>query len=282
MTRPLALLSVVALAAATAASAQPSRTLTDDPWCERGGYVDAGRVRVCEVRETLTTADRLDLDGQPNGAVQVTRWDRPDVLVRAVVVGYARDDAAAREVLAGVRVRVDGGRVRAVPPSGGWYRDGRYASVSFDVFVPRETGLDIRTQNGAVRVDGVRGDVRINALNGAVALAGVGGDVRVETVNGSVSVALGEGPWAGAGLDVRTVNGGVALALPAGFSGDLSAETRVGRIALSGLDVTQLDRDATRQRGRWMGDRLTARLGAGGPPVRVATTNGGVAIRGVR
>lgn len=275
----LALLtSVAACAVATAASAQPSRTLPDDPWCEQGGYADNGRVRVCEVRETLTAAGRLDLDGQPNGSIHVTRWDRDDVLVRAVVVAYGRDDAAAREVLAGVRVRVDGGEIRADPPPGGWTRDGRFASVSFDVFAPRDTDLDVQTMNGAVQIDGIRGDVQVQSLNGAVALAGVGGDVVVQAVNGSVSVALDDA-WSGRGLSVRTTNGAVVLALPAGFSGDLSAQTQVGRIGLSGLDrVAGLDR----QRGRWMGDRLTARLGDGGPPVTVATTNGGVSIRQAR
>ena len=263
---------------AAGASAQSSRTLTGDPWCENNGYADADRVRVCEVRETLTTADQLDLDAQPNGAVHVTRWDRPDVLVRAVVAAYARDDAEARAVLAGVRIQVDGGRVRAEPPPGGWGQGERYATVSFDVFAPRDTDLAVKTMNGAVRVDGVQGDIRVQALNGAVTLAGVGGDVQVRAVNGAVSAALGP-TWDGRGLDVQTTNGAIVLALPAGFSGDLSAQTQVGRIGLSGLDdVAGLDR----QQGRWVGDRLTARLGDGGPPVTVATTNGGISIRQAR
>ena len=275
MTRRLLPLALLGAALLTAASAQPSRTLPDDPWCQSAGYTDADRVRACEVRETLTAAARLDLDGQPNGSVHVTRWDRDDVLVRAVVVAYAPDEAAAREVLGGVRVRVDGGDVRAQAPVGGWYLDGRFASVSFDVFAPRDTDVVVQTTNGAVRVDGIRGDVEVRSLNGAVALAGVGGGVRVRAVNGAVRVDLDE-RWDGRGLDVETTNGAVVLGLAPEFSGELSARTRVGRIGLSGLDnVAHLDR----QRGRWMGDRVTARLGTGGPRVTVATTNGGISIR---
>lgn len=276
MTRLLALLALTSLAAQAQTTAQ--RTLDGDPWCARdlGGRHAERPARACEVREALLPATALDLDATPDGSVTVRRWDRPDVLVRARVLASAPSADDARRSVRGTRLQVDRGTVRARAPGRG---DGaRWTTVSFEVFAPRRTRLTVRTLNGAIQIHGIEGEIRARAVNGAVALAGVGGDVRVETVNGPVSVALEDGPWSGAGLAVQTTNGSVSLSLPGGFSGDLSARTQVGRIALAGLDVARLDR----QQGRWAGDRVTARLGRGGPPVRVATTNGSVSIRGVR
>ena len=272
MTRLLALALVLT---PLAAGAQPSRTLPDDPWCERADNRTGGTVRACEVRETVVQADALDLSAEPNGSVSVTRWDRADVLVRAVVAGYASDREAAERLVDQTRVRIDGGRVRTEPPPGGWTGERRWATVSLQVFAPRATPLAARTTNGSVEVAGIEGDVQVATVNGSVRLVDVGGDVRARTVNGSVAVALSGPAWAGRGLDAQTTNGSVALTVPRGFSADLSAQTQMGRIATSGLAVA----DADRQRGRWMGDQIRTRLGRGGPPVRLATVNGGVSIR---
>ena len=271
MTRLLALaLAVLPLAALS----QPSRVLPEDPWCEQVADRTAGTVRACEVREAVIRAAALDVSAEPNGSVAVTRWDRDDVLVRAVVVGYARDRASAERLVDQTRVRIDGGRVRTEPPPGGWSDDGRLATVSLQVFAPRATGVTARTTNGSVEVTGIEGTLRVAAVNGSVRLVDVNGDVRARTVNGSVAVALSGPAWAGRGLDAETTNGSVALTVPRGFSADLSAQTQMGRIATGGLVA-----DADRQRGRGMGDRVAARLGDGGPPVRLTTVRGGVSVQ---
>ena len=258
-------------------SGTASRTLDADPWCtrDRGGDYGAGRrAQACEVREVLLSAAALDLDGTPNGSVTVKRWDRPDVLVRARVRAYARTEADARQSVRATRLQAERGTVRAVLPRAGRPDGSPWTTVSYEVFAPRRTSLAVRTQNGAISVHGLDGGVRLRALNGAIALADVGGDVQAETVNGAVSVSLSDG-WSGDGIRVQTVNGAVSLSLSQGVSADLEAQTRVGRIALAGLDVTGLDRE----RGRYMGDRVEARLGRGGAPVQLATTNGSISIR---
>jgi hypothetical protein len=101
-----------------------------------------------------------------------------------------------------------------------------------------------------------------------VRLTGLAGDVRGGTNNGGIDVDLDGAVWRGEGLDVHTQNGGVKLAIPADYSARLETGTVNGSLRID-FPVTvqgRLDRD------------VDTTLGAGGPPIRVRTTNGGVKI----
>lgn len=263
---------VLVLLAVTAVQAQPSRTLDQDPWC--ASQRSAEPTHSCQVREFVIQQDDLDLDASPNGSVSVKRWERDDVLVRARVESQARTRRRAQEMQDEIRVEVDGGDIRATRDGSDWGHDGEWSSVSYEVFAPRRTDLQIRTLNGAALVHGIEGDVDVQSLNGAIALSQMAGDVRARSVNGSVSVDLSGRAWAGRGVEATTTNGSVSLKVPRDFSARLRARTQVGRIALSGLDVVQHDR----RRGQWMGDQIETQIGRGGASVELTTVNGSVRI----
>ena len=273
---PLAL----SLTLAACASAQPgvgTRTLTDDDWCaearRHSGYGD-GREVACEVREVLLPAGRLGVSGT-NGGIAVRQWDRPDVLVRARVVGRARSGAEAERLVDATTLDVRGRDVQARTPEGG---RGRSVSVGYEVFAPRRTDLALRTQNGGLSVEGVEGRIEARTQNGGVALRDVAGDVLARTQNGGISVDLGGSGWRGSGLDVKTTNGGIQIAVPRGYSADLEASTQTGRISTPGLSL----HDERRDRGRYVGDHVRARIGDGGPRLVAVTTNGGITVRRAR
>lgn len=261
----------VVLLASTSATAQ-QRTLPDDDWCKNSSEWGHERERACEVRETMVPASRLDINGGPNGGIKVKTWDRSDILVRSRVSAVADTEADARSFVRDTEVTVTDGRVRADIPE---TRDDGWVNVNFEVFVPRETDLELRALNGGVAVEGVEGDIEAEAMNGGITLSGVAGAVRARTMNGGVSVALAGDAWEGRGLDVETTNGGISVALPEGYSAELEARTRVGRISTDGLS---LPRESER-RGYQVGDRVEATLGRGGAPLRLRTTNGGVSIQ---
>lgn len=267
---PLRAASLAAVLLAACATAQPNRTLPDDAWCTDDSGGD--RERVCEVRETVVSARRLDIDATPNGGIRVRTWDRPDVLVRARVAAGAATDAEAARLVEATRVRVAGGQIRSASPDArtGW------VSVSYEIFAPRQTDLRLRTHNGGVEVDGVHGAVEARTVNGGVSLSDVTGEVVVRTTNGGVSVALDGDAWEGDGLDVETRNGGIALDLPRGYSARLDAETRMGHISTEGLRVPSADR------AQGTGDHVEATLGRGGRALRLATANGSITVRQVR
>ena len=257
--------AVVALALASPVLAQPSRTLSDDPWCNQGGTHAGGRERACEIRETVLTARPLTVTPSRNGGVEVQVWDRPDVLLRAVVAVWAPSATEAQQRLGAVQIETSGSiRLRS--------GDSRDVAVSFRLYVPRESDITLTTVNGGVTVSGVHGTVRIQAQNGGVSLVDVGGDVRARAQNGGLSVRLAGSRWEGRGLDVEAANGGVSLTMPADYSAALDARTQNGGVSVNGLTGVSVER------GRYAGGRVVGTLGRGGPPVRAVTANGGLSI----
>lgn len=226
------------------------------------------RATHCEVREdTIGGANPLDIDASHNGGIRIHGWDRGDVVVRSRVQASAATDADARRLVAEVRIVTAGGAIHAEGPD----TSGREENwnVSFDISVPRNAMLTLRTNNGGISIDDFRGTAKFHARNGGLSLTNVGGDLRGETINGGVSVDVGGDHWDGSGLDVETHNGGIRLNLPKGFSAELEAGTTHGSL--------NIDFPITVQ-GR-IGRHLETTLGAGGPKLRAITTNGGITIR---
>jgi DUF4097 and DUF4098 domain-containing protein YvlB len=258
------------LIAAALAVAGPAQAQTwqkgDQGWCDEewGGRRESDRF--CEVRTTTIAAvGNLDLDGRANGGITVRAWDRNEVEVRAKVWANARSGDRAEEIARDVAIQIDGGRIRADGP-----RAGRHEGwgVGYEVRVPRNTDLTLRTTNGGIGVEDVSGSIDFRATNGGVHLTGVAGDVRGHTTNGGLHVELAGDRWSGTGMDVETTNGGITLVVPEDYSAELVTGTRNG-----GIDIDF----PVMVRGR-IGRQLRTTLGEGGPTVRAVTTNGGVKI----
>ncbi len=238
------------------------RTLTCD---DRGG--DRRLRSVCEIREqALAASGRLEVDGRRNGGVSVKGWNDNRILVRARVQAQAETESEARSLASQVGIEAAGSRVRADGPQ---MRDGGHWSVSYEVFVPHRTDLDLRAHNGGISVADVQGRIEFSTVNGGISLARLAGDVRGRTVNGGLSVLLEGDRWEGAGLDAQTTNGGVSMILPDRYSARLEAGTVNGGLHID-FPVT-VQGDLTK--------RLSVQLGSGGATLRAVTTNGGVSIR---
>jgi DUF4097 and DUF4098 domain-containing protein YvlB len=230
--------------------------------CDHNGWSD--QARFCEMREqTLPSAGRMEIDGRQNGGVTVKAWDRADVLVRSQVTAQAETDADAHAAVAQVIVHAAGSQVSADGPSGkSW-------SVSYEVFVPRQTDLALTAHNGGLHIEGVRGNIQFHTQNGGVHLAQVAGLVKGHTQNGGVHVELSGARWDGQGLEVETQNGGVHVAVPPNYAAHFESKTVNGSVKSDFSDVVR-DRHQ---------HEVSADINGGGPTVRVTTTNGGVTIQ---
>jgi hypothetical protein len=260
-------LGAVAAAVLTAGLAVPATAQESRFTCDTGEW-SSRNARHCEIRNyTLPAASTvLDVDARPNGSIEVIGAPRADVEVRARVTAQAPTEAEARQIAAGVQVDASSGRITSSGPRN--LGDGRGWSVSFQVLVPMQTWLSLRSTNGAIRVSGVEGEMDFQTTNGAVTLASLAGQVKGRTTNGAVNVVLDGPTWTGPGLDVETTNGAVKLSVPDGYSARLQASTVNGR--------TRIDFPVTMQ-GRL--DRgLDVTLGSGGPTIKVTTRNGGVHV----
>jgi hypothetical protein len=235
--------------------------------CRRGNHAGE-RAQHCEERESRHSARAtVSVDAGQNGGVSVEGWSEPGIRVRARVQAWAPTESEAREIARQVRVDTEGTLTASGPEHGsrrGW-------AVSWQIFVPRRTGLELETHNGPISVENVTGRMQLQAQNGPVSLRGVGGDVRARTQNGPVNVTLSGARWDGQGLDVETTNGPVTLSLPRSYSAELETGTVNGPMDLGLEQPIPVRGNISR--------RIRTTLGSGGPRIRAVTTNGPVRLR---
>ena len=257
------LLAALSLGLAAPLSAQRSAREWESD-CD--DYGDWGE-RFCEVREyTLKGSGSLRVDANPNGGITVIGWDKNEVKVVARVSTWARTEEEAKDIATQVKVETSDTEIHTTGPN---LRNRRGWSVSYEIWAPSRTDLRLSSTNGGLEVEGIRGRLDLETTNGGISLQAVSGDVNAETTNGGINVDLAGRRWDGVGLNARTTNGGVRLYVPEGFNADLEASTTNGGMDFE-FPVTISGR---------LNKRITTKLGEGGPPIRLETTNGGVTVR---
>ena len=221
----------------------------------------------CAIKEmTIPAAGAINIDGGLNGGASVRGSDRSDIFIRAKIQTYGDTDSQAKELAGQIRIETNGGSIRAEGP----VREGRQQwAVSYEVLVPHNSDVSVKTHNGGISFADVRGRIEFEAQNGGVSLQHLAGAVHGRTLNGGLSIDLDGDRWDGEGLDVSTTNGGISLSLPANYSAQLETRTVNGGLKVD-FPVTvqgRVDRE------------LSLNLGSGGAKVRAVTTNGGVSVR---
>lgn len=225
------------------------------------------RVSHCEINEmTIPATPSLSVDGGVNGGMTVKGWQKKEVLVRARVQTSADNDAQAKALAKQVIIHTGGGRIIADGPSQAHHENW---SVSYEIFVPQNSDLNLRAHNGGIHIADVRGQIEFATTNGGVSLMRLAGAVHGNTTNGGLHVELAGDRWEGGQLDARTTNGGVSLSVPSNYSAHLETGTVNGHIDVE-FPVT-VHGEINRQ--------LSIDLGSGGAMVRAVTTNGGVSIK---
>jgi hypothetical protein len=234
------------------------------------------------------SVQRGDVDVRGREAGVVIRVSQGDVTLEdiagAAAVQLHHGDLSARNVrgdlVADGRIgdvvvaRVDGavelrgelyGRVRADGVSKGV----RLKSTHTDVEIPRLDG-DFAIADGALRVNGATGPVRVRTRSKDVDLEGIKGDVKVENRNGEIE--LEPHPQAPLGnIEVSSREGSVRLILPA------AAAFRIDAFADKGGITSDFDLP-----GEKVGEgraRLSGVVNKGGAKVNIFAEHGSVRIR---
>ncbi|WP_201984607.1 DUF4097 family beta strand repeat-containing protein [Hymenobacter rubidus] len=220
----------------------------------------------CETRDLAMSAPAgqpLTVSADPNGGITVHGWDGPNIRIRAKIQTWSDTEADAAARVKRISIATANNTLRATDPE-----KGKNWSVSYELFVPRETALALNTVNGGISLDNLKAAITFETTNGGVTLANLGGQVKGETTNGGVNITLSGSKWEGKGLDVSTTNGGIHWKLPRTYSAQLISSTNMGGIHTS-LPVTK---------SGMFHKEVTASLGQGGAPVRAVTTNGGISV----
>jgi DUF4097 and DUF4098 domain-containing protein YvlB len=151
-------------------------------------------------------------------------------------------------------------------------------------------GLDrsirARSSNGSVSITEVRGDIDVTTANAKVACKCTHGHLRARSSNGKIEVGGHEGS-----IDASTSNGVIKASLDVLSGSGVSLTTSNGRIALELPDHPDADVDIRVENGHIRNDldleqetgdtngRVRGRVGKGGTPIRLRTSNGTVSIR---
>lgn len=99
-------------------------------------------------------------------------------------------------------------------------RNDNVVETDFDIQVPNQVKLDLRTFSAPITVGSVSGDVIIEGFSSEIRLTDVSGPKRVKTFSGAVQVQANN--WNdGDDMNVNTFSGDVVLRLPASARGDI-------------------------------------------------------------
>ncbi len=99
---------------------------------------------------------------------------------------------------------------------------GRYVRFHFDVSLPREFNVDLKTSGGSISVDDLKGEVRSKTSGGSLSFNRIDGPVWGRTSGGSIKLLSCEGT-----ADIKTSGGSITIGE---VSGDVVAHTSGGGI----------------------------------------------------
>lgn len=253
---------------------------------------------------------RFEVEGRPtvdlstfDGAIEVHAWDQPDVLVRV------ETRASSQSLLDSMDVKIgqEGARIDVsvtAPDRGGWRMQGGHVSRSARLVasVPADSEIRLRSGDGSVVVERVRGVIDARTGDGRIVMRAVGGSITADTGDGSVQIedvdgrciattrdgsvlvtgrlrgglraTSGDGSVtvkASAGSDVtedwaiETADGAVTIGLPDELAAVLDVRTDDGRITMTGFPGLQIvqDGDARSVQGALQGGTRVVRIRTG-------------------
>jgi len=134
-----------------------------------------------------------------NGRIEVKSWKNPEVVV---TVTQASDKVTVDTEQAGERVDVTANVADNSAPA-------NELEANFQLTVPEETELQLRTQTGLVYVEQVMGDMTLQSVAGDIHLKEVSGYIVVRTTGGSLVCTQCAGK-----LDFNSVSGNAQVVQP--------------------------------------------------------------------
>ncbi len=134
-----------------------------------------------------------------NGRIQVKAWNKNEVLVawtNASGKSAVETEYAGNRVEVATRLNEDGA-------------SGDDSKTDFEITVPVESELNVRTDSGNVTVDSVHGDMTFDTVGANLQLSDVNGYMVVKTIDGSLVCNRCAGK-----LEANSISGNVSMVEP--------------------------------------------------------------------
>lgn len=234
----------------------------------------------------------MTIVGAPAGSLTIEGWQRSEVEVTAEIELQAPTAADLDRLapLNNVAIDEDANHIRIITTG---THDKKFLKraakdlpksliglpwkIDYHIKVPAMTDLTIDSGNGPIRLSGVEGSLRLNALQSDADLSLTGTDVSVLIQTGTVNVSIPARAWRGLGAEIRLASGKLNLELMPGFSADINAEVlRTGEVKSSfpGLEP--------RERNSITPTSVRARAGSGGATLKFTVGDGMIEISSSR
>jgi hypothetical protein len=238
----------------------------------------------------LAYGGTVTIVGAPVGSITIEGWRQNEVDISAVIELHAASDAdlAILSAVNGFFVDEVGNHVRILT-TGTHDREfmkrvakkfpknliGLPWKIDFRIRVPVSTDLEVSQGSGPIKLAGVEGALRVNALESEAMFWLTGGDASITIQRGSVYFNVPGRGWHGLGADVKLAGGNLTVELPADFSADIDAAVmRLGGIDLA-YALEPRDRNSITSRS------VRARAGSGGATLSFTVGDGTIRIKQV-
>jgi hypothetical protein len=164
-------------------------------------------------------------------------------------------------------------------------------SVEISIHMPKQGQVKLHTGDGSIHVSNLKGNMELDSGDGNLEVEGADGALHARTGDGHIRAdgrfdgleiktgdgrvdtraetgsTLGETGW-----EVDTGDGNITLEIPSNLKADVELQSGDGHINLE-IPLTV--------EGRLKDNHLQGKLNGGGPPLRVHTGDGSIALRNV-
>ena len=220
------------------------------------------------------------------GSVDIRRGEAGVITADADVIEPESIDYSARQE--GDLITISGRTKSWNPLIWGSYAFSVGPRTNVRVTVPPDSDLTVETQTDSISVSGISGSIRAESKTGPIRLKDcIGtfsikthtGNVDMDDVNGTVDVrnTIGHVSYSGAlsgGVNsFRATTGDIEVALKGTPDLSLDASTTVGRIVCR-MELAESHYD----RGEFVGQHLTGRMGSGSGRLVIEATTGSISI----
>ena len=236
-------------------------------------------------------AGTVTVTGAPSGSVTIEGWQRNEVEVSAEIELHAatEEDLSRLASVNNFAIDEDSNHLRILT-TGTHDRTfmkrvakdfpktliGLPWRIDYHIRVPALTDLEVNAGVGPIKLAGVEGAIRLNALQTDANLSLTGGLVFVIIQSGTVNVSIPAPSWHGLGADVKLASGNLIVGLAPGFSGDINAEVlRTGEVKNAFANLEPRERNSITPRS------LRARAGNGGATLTFTVGDGAIQIEQV-
>lgn len=239
--------------------------------------------------QRLAYGGTVTIVGAPSGSITVEGWQRNEVDISAEITlsGPTERDLDLLAAVNNFAVDVDANHVRllttgahdkkflkSVARNFPKYLIGLPWKIDYQIKVPASTDLEINAGNGPVKLGGVEGAIRMNALESNTELSLTGGNVFALIQSGTVNVSIATLSWRGLGAEVKVASGSLTVEIPGGFNGDINADVlRLGEVKNAYPNLEPRERNSISARS------MRARAGSGGGTLSFTVGDGVILIR---